>query len=278
MHKSEEPKTRGRLYMKAATAYFGLRRRVAWMKSARELTREKLQSDLPFVYASHRTPMLRRLSGLDMRLQENKVTNLKIAAGCLDGLILRPGMTFSFWYNVGKPSRRRGFLEGMYLQNGKIVPGVGGGLCQMSNLIYWITVHTPLTVTERHRHGYDVFPDAKRTQPFASGATVYYPYVDLTIRNDTSSDYQLRVGIDGDCLTGEWRTSSKPEFRYEVVEKDHSIRSEFWGGYTRHNALWRNVYDTEGNFLREEFITENDALMLYSPLLSDNSSHEEYVR
>ena len=88
--------------MKAATAYFGLRRHVAWMKSARELTREKLQSDLPFVYASHRTPMLRRLSGLDMRLQENKVTNLKIAAGCLDGLILRPGMTFSFWYNVGK--------------------------------------------------------------------------------------------------------------------------------------------------------------------------------
>lgn len=166
----------------------------------------------------------------------------------------------------------------MVLRNGKIERGPGGGLCQMSNMIYWMTIHTPLTVTERHRHGYDVFPDARRTQPFASGATVFYPYVDLMVRNDTDATYQLRMRIEGDELLGEWRTDAPPEFRYEVIEKDHSIKSEFWGGYTRHNALWRNVYDTQGEFLREEFIVENDALMMYSPLLSDNSSHEDYLK
>ena len=45
----------------------------------------------------------------------------------------------------------------------------GGGLCQLSNLIYWMTLHTPLTITERYRHSYDVFPDSNRTQPFGSG-------------------------------------------------------------------------------------------------------------
>lgn len=44
-----------------------------------------------------------------------------------------------------------------------------------------MALHTPLTVTERHRHGYDVFPDAERTIPFGSGATCFYNYGDLMI-------------------------------------------------------------------------------------------------
>ena len=72
---------------------------------------------------------------------------------------------------------------GMVLHNGGFKPGVGGGLCQLSNLIYWMTLHTPLTVVERWRHSYDVFPDAERTQPFGSGATVAYNHIDLQIRN-----------------------------------------------------------------------------------------------
>ena len=275
---SAEPKTRGKLYMKAAVAWFSFLRKREWRRSASSFAKDTAGEDLPYVYAAHKTPMLCKLRDLDMELQYNKVTNLRLATKELDGILLRPGQTLSFWYTVGKPSYRRGFLDGMILRNGKIERGPGGGLCQMSNMIYWMTIHTPLTVIERHRHGYDVFPDARRTQPFASGATVFYPYVDLMVRNDTDATFQLRMRIEGDDLSGEWRTDAPPEFRYEVIEKDHSIKSEFWGGYTRHNALWRNVYDMQGNFIREEFIVENDALMMYSPLLSDNSSHEEYLK
>lgn len=50
-----------------------------------------------------------------------------------------------------------------------------------------MTIHTPLTVVERWRHTYDVFPDNNRTQPFASGATCAYPALDLQIENRTDA-------------------------------------------------------------------------------------------
>ncbi|MBP5270166.1 MAG: VanW family protein [Clostridia bacterium] len=278
MRSKGEPRYRGKLYMAVAVRWFTLKRKLLWLRESGSFAVTARDDLLPFVYASHSTPMLRKLRNLDMELQINKVTNLRLAAERLDGILLPPGKTLSFWYLVGKPSYRRGFLDGMVLRNGKIERGPGGGLCQMSNLIYWMTIHTPLTVAERHRHGYDVFPDSGRTQPFASGATVFYPYVDLAVRNDTDTVFQLHLYIDGDRLCGEWRSEKEPEFRYEVIEKDHTIKSEFWGGYTRHNALWRNVFDNSGSFLREEFITENDALMLYSPLLSDGSDPKDYVK
>lgn len=107
--------------------------------------------------------------------QENKVTNLKLAVKRLDGLILYPGETFSYWKRIGKPTARKGYKEGMVLFLGQIGGDIGGGLCQLSNLIFWMTLHTPLTVTERYRHSHDVFPDANRTQPFGSGLPALSP-------------------------------------------------------------------------------------------------------
>jgi vancomycin resistance protein VanW len=66
-----------------------------------------------------------------------------------------------------------------------------------------LTLHTPLVVTERHHHGYDVFPDASRTQPFGSGATCFYPYGDLMIRNTTEQAFQLCVRVGTVNLEGE---------------------------------------------------------------------------
>ncbi|MCK9911052.1 VanW family protein, partial [Microbacteriaceae bacterium K1510] len=88
--------------------------------------------------------------------------------------------------------------------------GVGGGLCQLSNLIYWMTLHTPLTVTERYRHSYDVFPDAERTLPFGSGATCYYNYLDLQISNLTEQPFQLQIALTESHLAGEWRANLPP--------------------------------------------------------------------
>ncbi|MBQ7776531.1 MAG: VanW family protein, partial [Lachnospiraceae bacterium] len=121
---------------------------------------------LPFVYCSHKTILLRKLKDVDMWLQQNKIVNLRIAASRLNGIVLQPGEVFSYWKLIGKPSRRKGYVDGMVLRNGQLMVGTAGGLCQMSNLIFWMTLHTPLTIIERHRHGFDVFPDSNRTQPF----------------------------------------------------------------------------------------------------------------
>lgn len=268
---------RSELRMKLGILYFGFRRHLFWMRHSGQFAKERRAEKLEYVQFSHATPMLRKLKDLEMQLQYNKVTNLRIAASCLDGLMLQPGETFSFWYLVRRPTRRRGFLDGMVLREGKCVPGLGGGLCQMTNLIYWMTLHTPLTVSERHRHGYDVFPDSGRTQPFATGATVFYPFVDLMIRNDTDRAFQLSLWLTDTHLCGEWRSTREPEYHYEVVETEHSMTHEYWGGYMRHNKISRNIYTPDGEFVREEFVTANDAIMLYSPFLaSPNYSSEGF--
>jgi vancomycin resistance protein VanW len=137
----------------------------------------------------------------------------------------------------------------------------------MSNLIYWMALHTPLTVTERHRHSYDVFPDSNRTQPFGSGATCAYNYLDLQIRNGTDAPWQLLVAVGEENLTGQWRSTEPCPFRYEVYERDARIESNVWGGFVRHNAIWRRAFDGDGNLVRDEFIAENNALMMYQPYL-----------
>jgi vancomycin resistance protein VanW len=240
-----------------------------WWLGRVRFARDHSLADLPYRLFDHKTPLIRKLAHTEMWLQYNKIINLRAAILHLDGLLVRPGETFSYWRTMGKPSKSRGFVDGMVLFYGQVRTGVGGGLCQLSNLIYWMTLHTPLTVTERHRHSYDVFPDAGRTQPFGSGATCAYNYLDLRIENRTEHTYRLRLWLDNEYLHGSWQSTSASRYRYEVKEKDHRITSEPWGGYVRHNSLWRDVYDKDGRWLDEEWVTDNRSLMMYSPLLDD---------
>ena len=54
----------------------------------------------------------------------------------------------------------------------------------------------------------------------------------------------------------------------EVMEKEHAIKMEYWGGYSRHNEIWRKVFDVvTDEVVDEEFVTANHAIMMYQPLL-----------
>lgn len=263
-----KPIHRSPLRLALGKAWYINKRRLAWYLSATRYATRRETENLPHIHASHGTPMLRELSGVDMQLQRNKMESLRIAAACIDGLMLEPGETFSFWRLVGKPTAARGFKVGLVLRNGTIQQDVGGGLCQMTNLIYWMAIHTELEIVERWRHGFDVFPDAGRTQPFASGATCAYNYIDLQIRNPTQHRFQLRVYPKGDWLRGAWRCDVPAQSRFEVFEKEHFIRPEWWGGYSRHNEIWRRRLDAEtGLQLGEEHVSSNHAIMMYEPLL-----------
>lgn len=242
-----------------------------WYFGTKKFARERWDSVLPFCIFEHRTPLIRKLSNVDMWMQHNKIKNLELAAKRINGIILRPGETFSYWRTIGKPTSRKGYKRGMVLFQGKVKPGVGGGLCQLSNLIYWITLHTGLTVTERYRHSYDVFPDSARTQPFGSGATCVYNYRDLQIRNSTNIVYQLCVFLNGDHLVGEWRAGEPLNIQYEVYEKSHSINHAYWGGYIRSNEIHRKLFDTAQNFVSDEFVTNNEAIMMYAPFIEEKT-------
>ncbi len=252
----------------AGTAYHLARRYLYWYVSATRFATERLSRSLPHTACAHSSPLLRNLRNTDMWMQYNKITNLSIAVRKLNGLVVRPGRVFSFWRQIGKPTTAKGYLQGMVLSSGKVIPGVGGGLCQLSNLIYWMTLHTPLTVVERWRHGYDVFPDADREQPFGSGATCAYPAIDLQVGNDTGSAFQLLLELTETHLSGRWVSESAPVNRYLIVERDHCFRLESWGGYTRNNRLFRQVFDIgTGELAEETLVAENRSMMMYSPLI-----------
>ena len=264
------PIHRSWLRLRVGKTYYAFKRYILWCSPSFRWAKERwTDRQLPYVQASHATPLIRQLKGDEMEWQKNKVINLKLAVAKLDGLILHPGEMFSYWKLIGKPTDRKGYREGMVLFLGQIGGDIGGGLCQLSNLIFWMTLHTPLTVIERYRHSHDVFPDSSRTQPFGSGATCAYPHRDLMIRNDTDQDFQLCLRVGEVSLEGEWRAEEPPLLTYEILEKDHRIDQASWGGYIRHNALYRRIYDQNGAFLEEQFLFTNDAIMMYSPLLAE---------
>ncbi|MFC0186813.1 VanW family protein [Fictibacillus aquaticus] len=267
MDSSLKPIDRSRLRIYLGKKFYRLKRYAAWYTDSNTYAKHKMNEKLPFTRFRHQTPLMRQLKDVDMWLQHNKVKNLKIASDRVNGIILKPGETFSYWKLIGNTTKRKGYVDGMILHYGKVTVGTGGGLCQLSNLIYWITLHTPLTVTERYRHSYDVFPDSKRNQPFGSGATCAYNYLDLQIKNETNHDFQLVLELNDTHLIGEWRCEVPSTMKYKVYEKDHLITKEYWGGYVRHNTIYRKVYNGSGELIDDEFVAENHAIMMYEPLL-----------
>lgn len=263
------PIRRSWLRLRLGKAWYTGTRYLLWCSPRFRWATQRQAERLPQVQFAHATPLYRHLRGEEMVLQENKVVNLRLAVARLDGLVLAPGETFSYWRLIGRPTRQKGYREGMVLFLGRIGSDVGGGLCQLSNLIFWMTLHTPLTVLERYRHSHDVFPDANRTQPFGSGATCAYPHRDLMIRNDTDQPFQLCLQVGDTHLEGAWRAIELPAYRYEIVERDHRMEQAAWGGYVRHNALYRRVWSREGRLVEERFLFTNDAIMMYSPLLAE---------
>lgn len=259
-----------RLYL--GKKYFTLKRYLKWVRHQKYFAKDFSSSQLPFSIFSHQSLLKRSLQNELLSLQENKINNLSLAIQKLDGLTIKPGEIFSFWYLVGKPSAAKGYLSGMVLKNGQITSEVGGGLCQLTNLIYWMSLHTPLTITERWRHSHDVFPDASRTQPFGSGATVAYNYVDLQIKNNTQQIFQLKLGLSNTHLQGAWHSDQPHSRYYQIEERNHEITHEFWGGYLRHNQIYKLIFDSATRQkISEEKVAENHCVMMYDPLLKSGA-------
>lgn len=74
----------------------------------KHFARERSREDLAYQAVSHHTPLMRKLKDVDMQLQRNKVTNLRLAWCAARRLLLRPGETMSYWYLIGKPTGGEG--------------------------------------------------------------------------------------------------------------------------------------------------------------------------
>ncbi|HEU4810735.1 MAG TPA: VanW family protein, partial [Nocardioides sp.] len=215
-----------------------VRRRTRWLLSGTAWAADRDERPLPARVKRHGSLLLRELSEDEMVLQRNKVVNLRLASARVDGLLIRPGETFSFNKVVGNCTRRKGYVEGMRLSNGDAVSGVGGGICQLANLLHWMFLHSPLTVVERSEHSFDPFPDKVRVLPWGVGCSIVYNYVDLVVRNDTATTFQLRTWVEERHLRGELRADRPGDTAYRVEARDEQfLRHD--GRVYRRNEIWR---------------------------------------
>ena len=194
----------------------------------------------PYKLFSANSGLYNANTGFDMIYQENKVFNLKLASKTLNGLLIKPGETFSFWRAVRYADKHIPYKDGLTVTNDKLVASPGGGLCQMSNLLFWVFLHSPLTIVERHTHKLRGFPTLRKDEPEGVDATVSEGWLDLKVKNETDMTFQIGIAFDDTHIIGSLFTDKESPFVYEIEGKDLS--------YSRGNG---RVYEEISIYRRE---------------------------
>ena len=234
------------------------------MKKGKKFAKKKSKENFEYIWKGDAKVLLRKLQGVDMQLQKNKVKNLLLASKKIDGIIIKPGEEFSFWNLVGNATKRKGYLEGLVISNSQMKKGVGGGLCQMANMIHWLVLHTPLEVTELHHHSDALFPDVKRRVPFGTGTSISYKALDYRFKNTTKYPIQIRVWLDDTFLYGEIRSTVPLKEKYKIIEEDNHYAKDEDGVFYRNSKVYRIITNKETNQeIKKELILNNHSKVMY---------------
>lgn len=144
----------------------------------------------------------------------NRGVNIKLAAEQVNGHILYPGETFSFNDIVGPREKSYGFKEAMEIVDGEFVPGVGGGICQLSSTLYNAVMLANLDTVERYNHS-----KALSYVPLGRDATVVFDILDFKFVNNTLKPLMIMAEVNDDQLTvAIWGQQSLVE-KVEIVTK-----------------------------------------------------------
>ncbi len=214
----------------AAVFYFKTRLLILnrfWQERGSSPTRHPQASEflsLP-VAAEVETLLWNKVSDAEFSLTAGKVQNLRAACLYLNGVEVPAGQTFSFWKQLGRTRREKGFTEGRELRAGCMVPNLGGGLCQISGLIHAAALDAGLQVVESHIHSRN--PHGEPLTP-ERDATVFWNYVDL--RLSASFDWRLECRLTATHLVVSIRAESAGNSTIVSRKKEVS------GSPTRANA------------------------------------------
>lgn len=240
-------------------------RHVKNLLSTAPMAKKVQEERLPVVVSSHSSNMIKRGPGIDLKLQMNKADNIRLACSKMNGLIINPGETFSFWNRVGKTSKKNGFSEGRVIVNGKLISGVGGGLCNLANTIHLLILHSPMTVTELHHHSDALAPDPNGIHvPYSAGTSVNYNFIDFRFRNDTQQPVQLCTWCDGDDLHAELRTTEVYPYEFRIVEEGHHFHQSENGKYYRLSKIYRETLDRKtGEVISKDLNWDNKSEVMF---------------
>ncbi|MDN4610866.1 VanW family protein [Arthrobacter burdickii] len=228
------------------------------------LSSTRTADPLPVTVYRHASLIRRRLGNVETELQDNKAVSLGLTAPKIDGIVIAPGERFSFWSLAGRCSAKEGYKEGLTISNGKPTRGMGGGMCQFTNLLHWMVLHSPLTVVEHHHHNeLDLFPDYNRQIPWGTGTSIAFNYLDYQVENRTSFTFQFRTWTTEEYLHGELRADRDLPTKFHIRERD-AYFFEDHGEVFRHNRVYRLERDKgTGRVLSEELLLENEGRVAY---------------
>lgn len=122
--------------------------------------------------------------------------NINLASKSVNGTLLMPGESFSFNESTGPRSIKEGYQEAPVIVNGELVPGIGGGICQVSSTLYNAVLRADLEIISRRNHSLAV-----AYLPLGQDATVSYGYIDFIFANNTNYPIYIESVVNGNKLT-----------------------------------------------------------------------------
>lgn len=173
-------------------------------------------------------------------LQLGKVHNLRVALRNIDGVIVPAGEIFSFWAQLGRPTKSKGYVYGRELREGCLIPSVGGGLCQLSNGLYDAALSASFQIVERHAHTKMI---AGSLAEIGRDATVFWNYVDLRFRSQRS--FQISAYLTKDHLVIQYWAEAKQKRHLRVITQSDTTNVDSVNSCAScgQHSCFRNVED-----------------------------------
>lgn len=131
----------------------------------------------------------------------NRIHNITIGAGAVNGTLIKPGEEFSTLGRLGKIDASTGYLPELVIKNNKTIPEYGGGLCQVSTTLFRTALNAGMKITQRQNHAYRV---SYYEPPIGMDATIYDPAPDFRFVNNYNSYILVQSKIVGSKLTFEF--------------------------------------------------------------------------
>jgi len=211
------------------------RRLVQWALGPRRWAPRSHGSEpLPVVVPAISVPIARADDAAHPLLEAGKRHNVALAVQAIDGATFDAARPFSFWRVVGRLTEARGYRHGMALNDGCVVPTVGGGVCLVSNSLFQLAAGAGWDIVERHGHSVEAVPHSGDGL-WGMDATLSWPDVDLRFAPPAGLA-RLHARVDGDHLRL-WAstTVSAPDVRLSAT----ADRQE---GTIRENTIlrWRD--------------------------------------
>lgn len=177
-----------------------------------------------------------------------RINNIRLAAGKLDGLILLPGESFSYNDTVGKRTEEAGFQYADAYSDGQVVPELGGGICQVSSTLYSASLYARMKILSRTNHYFKVgYLD------YGMDATVSWGGPDFKFRNDRELPIKIAAYLnedEGSLVVEIWGTDFDG-IRVQLHHVDEPVYDEEYRNVQIGNSVvtYSDLYDLDGNYL-----------------------------